>query len=135
MQPTTIRTVFEEITDFLATNPTPQEIIAYRLPDDLQERAHELLDRNGEGELTYDEEQEMYDFVRCGGEPCTIKHVTKSGGHQLKMPPLAVIGALHSVLATESSSDGHAASGEGRARPHVWLNRQTTTSRSRKRHS
>jgi hypothetical protein len=29
------RSVFSEITDFLATNPTPEEIISYRLPDDL----------------------------------------------------------------------------------------------------
>lgn len=40
-------TVFREITDFLATNPTPKAIIAYRLPDDLQQRAHELLDKMG----------------------------------------------------------------------------------------
>lgn len=45
MQNTPTRTVFSEITDFLATNPTPEEIIAYRLPDYLQERAHELLEK------------------------------------------------------------------------------------------
>ncbi len=56
--------MFGEITDFLATNPTPEEIIAYRLPDDLQVRAHELLERNGEGELSLDERDEMFDFVR-----------------------------------------------------------------------
>ncbi len=56
--------LFDVITDFLATNPTPQEIIAYRLPDHLQERAHELLDLNGEGKLNFDQQQEMFDFVR-----------------------------------------------------------------------
>lgn len=35
----TNRTVFDVITDFLATEPSPQEIIAYHLPDDLQQRA------------------------------------------------------------------------------------------------
>ncbi len=64
MQNTPVRTVFGEITDFLATNPTPEEIIAYRLPDDLQARAHELLDKNGEGKLTPEEYDEMFDFVR-----------------------------------------------------------------------
>lgn len=64
MQNTPVRTVFGEITDFLATNPTPKEIIAYRLSDDLQARAHELLDKNGEGELTSEERDEMFDFVR-----------------------------------------------------------------------
>lgn len=64
MQKAPVRSVFGEITDFLATNPTPEEIIAYRLPDDLQERAHELLDKNGEGELSGEERDEMLDFVR-----------------------------------------------------------------------
>jgi hypothetical protein len=59
-----IRLVVIEITDFLATNPTPEEIIAYHLPDDLQVRAHELLERNGEGKLTPEGRDEMLDFVR-----------------------------------------------------------------------
>jgi len=63
MQNTPVRTVFGAITDFLATNPTPEEIIAYRLADDLERRAHELLDKNGEGELTEEERDEMLDFV------------------------------------------------------------------------
>ena len=57
MQNVPIRTVFGEITDFLATNPTPEEIVAYELPEDLQARAHELLDKNGEGELTPEEQR------------------------------------------------------------------------------
>lgn len=64
MHNTPVRTVFGEITDFLATNPTPEEIIAYRLSDDLQVRAHDLLERNGEGELTAVEHDEMFDYVR-----------------------------------------------------------------------
>ena len=64
MQNTPVRTIFGEITDFLATNPTPEEIIAYRLPDYLQARAHELLEKNGEGELNEQEHNEMMDFAR-----------------------------------------------------------------------
>ncbi|MGB1287747.1 MAG: hypothetical protein ACPG7F_14505 [Aggregatilineales bacterium] len=64
MQNIPTRSVFSEITDFLATNPTPQEIVTYQLPDGLQERAHFLLERNGEGELTPEEYDEMMDFVR-----------------------------------------------------------------------
>jgi hypothetical protein len=59
-----VRTVFDVITDFLASEPAPEEIISYRLPDDLQARAHELLDLNNEGELTPEERDEMYDFIR-----------------------------------------------------------------------
>jgi hypothetical protein len=64
MQNAPVRSVFSEITDFLATNPTPEEIIAYRLPDDLQTRAHALLELNGEGELTEEDRDELFDFVR-----------------------------------------------------------------------
>jgi hypothetical protein len=64
MQTIPIRTVFGEITDFLATNPTPEEIVDYELPEDLQARAHELLDKNGEGDLTREEHDEMMDFAR-----------------------------------------------------------------------
>lgn len=64
MQTAPVRTVFGEITDFLATNPSPQAIIAYQLPADLKARAHELLDKNGEGDLTELEHEELMDFVR-----------------------------------------------------------------------
>jgi len=59
-----VRSIFAEITDFLATNPQPEAIIAYQLPDDLQDRAHDLLERNGEGELTPEEHDEMFDYIR-----------------------------------------------------------------------
>lgn len=64
MQNAPPQTIFGEVTDFLATNPTPEEIIAYELPEDLQARAHELLDKNGEGDLTPEEHDEMMDFAR-----------------------------------------------------------------------
>jgi hypothetical protein len=60
-----IRTVFGVITDFLASDPTSQQIIDYRLPPDLEARAHYLLERNGEGELSPDEMEEMHDFMRA----------------------------------------------------------------------
>ena len=65
MQNVTTRTVFDVITDFLASEPTPEELITYHLPDDLQVRVDELVERNGEGQLTFDEQQELYDFMRA----------------------------------------------------------------------
>jgi len=65
MQKTPEKTIFDVITDFLATEPTPQEIIAYHMPDELQQRAHDLLERNGEDELTPDEYEEMQNFMRA----------------------------------------------------------------------
>ena len=64
MQNAPARTVFNVITDFLATEPSPHEIIAYQLPEDLQARVHVLLDKNGEGDLTPEEHAEMMDISR-----------------------------------------------------------------------
>lgn len=58
------RTVKGVVTDFLASAPTLEEIIAYRLPDDLQVRAHDLLDKNRESGLTPTERAEMDEFLQ-----------------------------------------------------------------------
>lgn len=70
-------TVFDVITDFLAADPTPEEIIAYHLPDDLQTRVDELVERNGEGLLTFDQQQELYDFMRADEMMALLKTKTK----------------------------------------------------------
>ena len=77
MQNTPTQTIFGEVTDFLANNPTPQEIIAYRLPEYWQERAHELLGKNGEGLLTPEELKEMMDFSRIDHMLTLLKAKTR----------------------------------------------------------
>ena len=72
-----IRTVFEVITDFLASVPTSEALIAYHLPDDLQARVDELAERNGEGQLTFDEQQELFDFMRADEMMALLKAKTK----------------------------------------------------------
>lgn len=64
LQPTT-RTVFDVVTDFLETEPSPQEIIDFFLPEDLQARLDYLLDKNGEGQLTYTEQEELTEFLNA----------------------------------------------------------------------
>lgn len=64
MQNAPTRTVFDVVTDFLATEPSPQEIIDYFLPDDLQERADYLAEQNSEGLLTYYEREEHDEFLK-----------------------------------------------------------------------
>ena len=56
------RTIAEVVTDFLSDAPNLEEIAAYRLPDDLQQRAHELLDKNRTGTLSEAEHAEMAEF-------------------------------------------------------------------------
>ena len=72
-----VLTVFDAITDFLATNPSPEQILAYHFPDDLQARLDELLERNGEDQLTPDERQELFEFIRVDDLMTTIKIKTK----------------------------------------------------------
>ncbi len=59
------RTVFDVITDFLATEPSPQEVLDYYLPDDLQERADYLAEKNGEDLLTPTEREEFQEFMNA----------------------------------------------------------------------
>jgi hypothetical protein len=58
------QTAEDAVTDFLGTAPTLEAIAAYRLPDFLQRRAHELLDKNREGSLSDEERAEMEEFRR-----------------------------------------------------------------------
>jgi len=60
------KTVLDEITDFLLTGPTAEEIIAFQLPEALEQRALDLLERNRENTLTPDERAEMEEFMRMG---------------------------------------------------------------------
>lgn len=65
MEDRTSRSVFSAIANFLATSPTPDEILLFHLPDDLQTRAHDLLERNVEGSLSFNEQQGMRDYMRA----------------------------------------------------------------------
>lgn len=77
MQPAPARTVFDVITDFLAADPSPETILAYRLSPELEARALELLERNQEGGLSFDEELEMYDFMRADDMMTLLKAKTR----------------------------------------------------------
>lgn len=59
----TTRTVFDVVTDFLEQEPSPQEIINFFLPEDLQARATELAQRHHEGNLTDSEQEELREFL------------------------------------------------------------------------
>lgn len=56
------KTIKDVVTDFLASAPALEEIAAYRLPDELQIRAHDLLDKNRAGNLSNEERAEMEEF-------------------------------------------------------------------------
>lgn len=57
--------VYREMMDFLASSPTPQQIIAYKVSPSSQERLEELLEKNREYRLTEEEsvELDVYELV------------------------------------------------------------------------
>jgi hypothetical protein len=59
------RNVPGAVAEFLTSDPTDDELLAYMFPEDIQARVHFLLDRNGEGELTILEERELDDYLRA----------------------------------------------------------------------
>jgi hypothetical protein len=77
VQPAPVRTVFDVITDFLASDPEPQAVLDYRLPPELEACALELLTRKREDRLTFDEELEMYDFIRADDMMTLLKAKTR----------------------------------------------------------
>ena len=64
MSATSRHTLVDEITDFILTNPTLEQIIEFRPSVALNERLHELLDKNSEEGLTADEQAELNSFLQ-----------------------------------------------------------------------
>jgi hypothetical protein len=56
------RSIKDIVTDFLGSAPTLEEIANYRLPPELQDQAHNLLDKHRSGNLTDEERSEMEEF-------------------------------------------------------------------------
>jgi hypothetical protein len=71
------RTVFDVITDFLASDPTAEEILSFHLPRDMEAYALQLLARRREDSFTQDQELEMYDFIRADDMMTLLKAKTR----------------------------------------------------------
>lgn len=63
METVTTNRLVDEITDFLVSTPTLEEIIAFKPSEVLDERVHHLLDLNSEGEITTEERKELEKYV------------------------------------------------------------------------
>jgi hypothetical protein len=57
-------TLFDEITDFLGSAPTLDEIISFKPSERLDQRLHHLLDKNSQEALSIDERAELDEFLR-----------------------------------------------------------------------
>ncbi len=56
--------LFDEVLDFLASTPAPEQIIAFEPSEALQERVRYLLDANRNGVLSAEENGELDEFAR-----------------------------------------------------------------------
>lgn len=57
------QSIFSELADFITSQPTLEDIIAYHISPSQQERIDDLLDRNREGMLSSEERQEMETYL------------------------------------------------------------------------
>lgn len=58
--------LLDDILDFVLSRPTLEEVIAFKIPQELDDRLHELLDRNSHDQLTLEERDELDEFMRVG---------------------------------------------------------------------
>jgi len=56
---TTVVPIHQEMIDFLATSPTLEQVVDFKISEAAQERLEDLLDKNREGELTEEEQAEL----------------------------------------------------------------------------
>jgi hypothetical protein len=65
LQPSAVPTqVYRYVLDFLASQPTPEQIANFRPTAEMQGRMQYLLSRSQEGQLTEDERQELDEYER-----------------------------------------------------------------------
>jgi hypothetical protein len=57
------QSIFGEVADFIVSQPSLEAIIAYKMPEAMDERVHTLLEKNRETGLTPDEREEMDKFM------------------------------------------------------------------------
>lgn len=63
MSQTSIVRAYDEVVDFFASGPTPEEITQFRLSDETIARVRHLLYKNSSGTLTADEAEELDECV------------------------------------------------------------------------
>lgn len=56
--------VYRYILDFLASQPSPEEVAGFRPTSEMQDRLRYLLGRERDGELSTDEHQELNEYER-----------------------------------------------------------------------
>jgi hypothetical protein len=77
-QPALPAHIYRYVLNFLASNPTPEHIAAFRPTPEMQTRLQTLLDRSRSGEISEAEESELDEFERIEHLVVLIKTGTLS---------------------------------------------------------
>jgi hypothetical protein len=73
------RPLYREITDFLAGNPTTQQIMAFKVSAAAQERLENLLDKNREEALSPGERAELDTYLQLSAWMTILKARARNG--------------------------------------------------------
>ena len=73
------RPLYREITDFLAGNPTTQQIITFKISAAAQERLENLLDKNREEALSSGERAELDTYLQLSEWLTILKARARNG--------------------------------------------------------
>lgn len=57
------QTLLDEVAEFLGSSPSTEEILAYKPSDKLDQRLHDLLDKNSHNQILPDERAELEEFL------------------------------------------------------------------------
>ncbi len=57
--------ILDELSTFLASTPTREQLLAFRPSEGLQQRARELLDKSAEGNLSSEERRDLDEFAHA----------------------------------------------------------------------
>jgi hypothetical protein len=63
MSQASVQSPTEQVAEFFARSPSPEEIAAFHLSEDVLEQVRELLYKNSAGTLTAEEAQELDELV------------------------------------------------------------------------
>ncbi len=77
MMDSPVSTIFDEITDFLASSPSSSEIVAYKPSAHLDHRLHELLDKQSDDDLSDSETSELNQFIEMNHFLTVLKAKTR----------------------------------------------------------
>ncbi len=75
--------VFVEMIDFLATSPTPEQILAHKASPAVQERLEELLDQKREEGLNHVEKEELNAYLLVNHVMILLKARARQAGPSL----------------------------------------------------